>query len=65
MFGRKKKIEAQAPEAQVEKIDITKEMQPVIDSGNYILEQKDKLQQEEQNTSDALGEIKRLNFSHP
>ena len=53
MFGRKKKIEAQAPEAQVEKIDITKEMQPVIDSGNYILEQKDKLQQEEQNTSDA------------
>lgn len=58
MFGRKKKIEAQAPEAQVEKIDITKEMQPVIESGNYILEQKDKLQQEEQNTSDALGEIK-------
>lgn len=57
MFGRKKK-EEEVPVVQEEKIDIAKEMKPVLDSGKYILEQKDKLQQEELDTTSSLNEIK-------
>jgi methyl-accepting chemotaxis protein len=58
MFGKKKKDLDQAPVQAVEKIDISKEMQPVLDSGKYILEQKEKLQQEELDTTNSLNEIR-------
>ena len=58
MFGRKRKEIVEEPVVQAESIDIHKEMQPVIDSGKYILEQKDKLQQEELDTTSSLNEIK-------
>ncbi|MQN01742.1 MAG: hypothetical protein DUD27_04470 [Lachnospiraceae bacterium] len=58
MFGKKKKQTEQEPVEVKEKLDITKEMQPVIDSGKYILEQKDKLQQEELDTTNSLNDIK-------
>lgn len=57
MFGKKKAKEQEQVEVK-EQIDITKELQPVLDSGNYILEQKNKLQQEELDTTNSLGEIK-------
>ena len=57
MFGKKKAKEQEQVEVK-EQIDIAKELQPVLDSGNHILEQKNKLQQEELDTTNSLGEIK-------
>jgi methyl-accepting chemotaxis protein len=59
MFGFGKKVAAEDVAEQVkEKIDIKKELEPVLNSGSFVLEQKDKLQAEEMNTSASLAEIK-------
>ncbi|MBQ2577320.1 MAG: hypothetical protein IIT72_09100 [Lachnospiraceae bacterium] len=59
MFGLGKKAAVETEPVEVrEKVDIKKELEPVLESGSYILEQKEKLQSEEMNTSASLAEIK-------
>ena len=59
-FGKKnvKAEEVKVEQSSEKKIPLSKRLEPILTSGEYILEQKNKLQQEEANTIQGIETIR-------